>query len=147
MDKRVINGHKFGWASVTLNVDDFEEDDVVEINHKWMTERGKVRGKGTRVKGYTRGEDDVEGDITVNKAAYHKLLTRLKEKYGKIADASFTITISSSETGEDEIITEELIGCRLAGGEAAVKQGTDGLTVKIPLHIMSYTSNGVDPHE
>lgn len=146
-DTPLINGHKYSWASASMNIDAVDQDDFVEVNHNWKTDRGMVRGKGPRVKGLTRGEDSVEGDITLNKAAWPKLLKALKDKYGSIPKASFTITLNYEESGEGDIITEELIGCRIAGGETGVKQGTDGLTVKVPLNIMRYKINGIDPQE
>lgn len=146
-DGPTINGHRFGWASMALDFDGVDQADIVEFNHKWSTERGKVRGKGTRIQGWTPGEDDNEADLTVNLRAWPKMLKALKEKHGKIRDAFFAMTVSTSETGEDEIITEEFIGCSLAGGEKGVKQGTDGLTVKIPLNVTRYKINGIDPQE
>jgi hypothetical protein len=146
-DTATINGHRFGWSSVSLGIDGVDQEDFTEINHKWSTERGKVRGKGSRVKAFTEGEHDVEGDISVLKSAWPKILKALKDKYGSIKKASFTITIQTSDTGESEIVTEELIGCRIAGGEDAIKQGTDPLSVKVPLHILRYKINGIDPQE
>lgn len=146
-DTTTINGHRFGWSSISLGIDGIDEDDFTEINFKWSTERGKVRGKGSRVKAFTAGEDDVEGDITFLKSKWPKVLKALKDKYGSIKNASFTATVQTSDTGEDAIVTEELIGCRIAGGEDAIKQGTDALTVKVPLHILRYKINGIDPQE
>lgn len=146
-DSPTINGVKFGWASVSMGLDGVDTEDFVEINHKWATEYGDSRGKGSRSQGAVLGDDTVEGDVSFKLAKWVKILAALKAKYGSIKKAVFPITIQHSATGEDEIVTEELIGVRIAGGEHGYKPGPDQSIVKVPLHILRYKINGIDPQE
>jgi hypothetical protein len=141
-DNPVINGHKYGWASVEAHVDGIPQREFTEIAYSAKVDVGKARGAGTRVLGRTRGEADHEGSVTMLKAEAERWFTRLGHGFML---KSFPITVSYDETGDGGVKTDSLLGCRITNVEDNPKTGTDPLTVKVDLHIMRIRYNGIDP--
>ena len=142
-DAPVINGHKYGWASVAVAIEGVDTPDFIELSYSPKQEIGKVRGMGTRVQGTTQGESDGEGSFTMQKAQAARLIKQMGHGFMK---RKFSMAISYDEDGEGGIVTDELFGVQISNVEDAPKQGTDGLTVKFDIHIMRMLLNGVDPH-
>lgn len=139
----VINGHRYGWASVELAQDGVDQPEFTEVSYTVTQEVGDVRGKGTRVRGTTQGESGVDGSVTMTlgqAAIFERSLGKgfMKKK--------FPLTVSYSEDGEGDMITDELIGCQITSREVNPSQGTDPVTVTYELHILRIKLNGLDPH-
>lgn len=141
-----LQGHRFGWNSVSLGIDGIDEEDFTDISYDWETDAGEVRAKGSRLKGFTRGEDKASGSLTMLKAREPKFLAALKAKYGSIPNARPTFTISYREEGEEDIITDVLEGVKLTKGSNKNKTGTEALMVTYDLKILRLNLGGVDPH-
>lgn len=143
-DYALINGHRYGWASIEAHLEGEVARDFTEINYSTDNDPGEARGKGMRVIGRTRGEAKHDGSMTMNKAEAQKFIARLGNGFTL---KSFGITVSYEEAGEGGVITDRLIGCRIKKIEDAPKVGNEPLTVKFDLHIMRITYNGFDPFE
>lgn len=139
-----VNGNRFGWASTAISILGDDTPDMQDISYKPKVDIGKARGKGSRTHGRTRGESDADGSFTLLKSTASKLIKKLGPGFmsGK---KDFAISVSYSEIGEDEIITDELFGVRIVGCEDNPKQGTEPLTTKFDFHIMRIKLNGIDP--
>ena len=148
-DTPLINGHKYGWASIELGlVDGSAAREFSEITYDTDGKPGDVRGAGMRVLGTTRGEAGHEGSITLTKAESQRIINKLggPQKKGFMLK-KFPITVSYSEDGEGGVITDTLLGCRITKVGNAPKQGPEGVRVKFDLHIMRIKYDGVDPFE
>lgn len=140
----VINGNVFSWASVEVGVDGVDTPDFTEVNYKASQDIGKARGTGTRVKGTTAGESDGEGSFSMLKGQASKFIKQLG--HGFLKKKRISLTVNYQDDGEDEIITDELISCRITNVEDNPKQGTEPLTTKFDIHILRMKLAGIDPH-
>lgn len=143
-DNPVINGHKYGWASIEANVNSTIAREFTEITYSTKGDPGKARGAGMRVLGRTRGEADHEGSISMLKKEANAFIARLGKGFML---KSFPITVSYDETGDGGVVTDKLTGCRITDVEDSPKQGNEPLQVKFSLHIMRIEYNGVNPFE
>jgi len=141
-----INGNRFGWASISLGLDGNDFTDFTAISYTASQEVGKVRGKGHRKRGRTKGESDSEGSFTLLKAEADLLIQALGPGF-MTGKRDFPITVSYSETGESQVITDELIDCRVTSIENSREPGTDAAAVTFNIDIGQVILNGVDPQE
>lgn len=142
----LINGNAFGWASISLGLDGNDFSDFTAISYKASQAIGKVRGKGHRKKRRTKGESDSEGSFTLLKAEADLLIQALGPGF-MTGKRDFPITAQYSETGESQIITDELHECRITDVENNPSQGSEPATVTFTIDIGWVTLNGVDPQE
>lgn len=140
----LINGHRYGWSSISLSVLGADSPGFVSINYKFTSEPGKVRAKGSRVIGTTEGEDDIEASFELLKSDAAKLIKALGAGYMK---KKFDIKIEFGEEAEGEPIVVELFGCRMTTDDSSHSKGTDALTEKFDLHVMDALVNGISPFE
>lgn len=137
----LINGHRYGWASIELDIDGAGHVHITEITYSHTLEPGVVRGTGPQVAGATRGEYSAEGSITFNKEGWDELV----EKFGDgFFEKYFDITVNYAEDGQP-VTTDRLVGCRFTSSEKGGSQGTDGLTVTAPLFVTYILENGKKP--
>lgn len=141
-DFPLINGNRYSWASVVFSMADIEIDDVTEISYSHKLESGTVRGVGPWKAGRTRGEYDAEGSVTLLRSAWDSLRAQLGNGY---LESDFTVTVSYSEEGEGDVVTDTLVGCRIQNVEHSPSQGTDALTVALTLSVLYILENGVEP--
>lgn len=142
----LVNGNRFGWASVKLGLDGSDFTDFTAVSYKASQSIGKVRGRGHRKIGRTRGESDSEGSFTLLKAEADLLIQALGPGF-MTGKRDFPITVQYSETGESQIITDELHECRVIDIENNPAQGTDPASVSFTIDIGWLVLNGVDPQE
>lgn len=141
-----INGNRYSWVSIGLGIDGADTEDFIAISYKASQEIGKVRGKGHRKRGRTKGNSDSTGSFTLLKAEANRLIKRLGPGY-MTGKRDFPITVSYSETGESQIITDELIDCRIIDTDDTRDPGTDAAAVVFQLDIGQILYDGIDPQE
>jgi hypothetical protein len=141
MDFPLINGNRYGWASVGFDIEGAEQVHVTECTYEHNLEPGEVRGTGPQVAGTTLGEYSASGSITFNQEGWDELRAKLGDGY---MAKRFQLTVSYADEGQ-AVTTDELVGCRITGVSKNPSQGTDGLTVECALHIMYIIENGVKP--
>lgn len=141
MDYPLINGVRHSYASIELDVNGKKFYGHREISYSQDLEPGEVRGAHAQLLGRTRGDLKAEGSLTTYLGEWKKLLSALGNGY---MEKSFDITVSYAEDGQPTV-TDKLRGCRIKKVEESHSQGTDGLTVKIDLHIMWIEYDGKKP--
>lgn len=141
MDFPLINGHRYSWASIELDIDGADQLQFKEISYSHTLEPGDVRGQGPQVAGTTRGEYSAEGSVTFLKEGHDELIERFGDGY---FEKRFNVTVNYAEEGQP-VTTDRLVGCRLKASEKSGSQGTDGLEVTAPLHVTYITENGKKP--
>lgn len=142
----LVNGNRFGWASIKLGLDGNDFTDFTTISYKATQSIGKVRGRGHRKIGRTRGESDSEGSFTLLKAEADLLIQALGPGF-MTGKRDFPITVQYSETEESQIITDELHEVRIVDLENNPAQGTDPASVTFSIDIGWLVLNGIDPQE
>lgn len=146
MGTPIINGNKYGWASISLGIDGTDQTEFTAINYTVSQEIGKVRGKGSRKRGRTKGDSDSEGSFTLLKKQGQALVKKLGKGF-MAGKRDFPIVVSYDETGEDEIITDSLLSCRIITVENAPAQGTEPATMVFTIDIGAVLLNGIDPQD
>lgn len=141
-----INGNQYGWSSIGLGIDGADEEGFTAISYTASQEIGKARGKGHRKHGRTKGESDSEGSFSLRKKQANALIKKLGPGF-MTGKKDFPITVSYAETGDSEIITDELQGCRIINVEDAREPGTDALVTVFQLDIGRIIYDGIDPQE
>lgn len=144
----LINGHKFDYSSIELNVEGQMFTAVQEISYSHTLEPGVLRGTKPQKIGRTRGEYNAEGSLTMYLADYKSLITLLALKNPTVGymEQSFTITVMYQELAVSaQLITDVLIGCRFTSVEHSHSQGNEALQTSVNLDIMSIIENGLPP--
>lgn len=132
----IINGHRYDWGSVVIDMGTAGEVSGVctAINYETTRERAKAYGAGSaKAQGRTRGRLDHTGSITLHKEGLDEVLSRLGTNFGTV---SLTITVSFS-AAENRVVTDVLEGVEIDGLTNDHSDGTDVLTVAMPLNIMN----------
>lgn len=141
----LINGVRFDYSSVEINVAGVVFGGVKSINYKWTLDPGEIRGTRSQVVGRTRGQYGAEGSLEMYKLEYEQLITLLSAGGSKgYAEVPFLINVGYSENVTD-VMADQLIGCRLKSGENSGSEGNEALVVKCDLHIMRISENGKHP--
>jgi len=125
----LINGVRYSFASIELNVNGTIYRGVKEISYSQKLEPSPVRGTPAQPIGFTLGEYSCEASMTMYMQEWRELLEALGDGFGMIP---FTIVVQYWNVGQD-VKTDTLVGCRIKGVENSHSQGTDALTNKIDL--------------
>lgn len=147
MQNPLINGIAYGYAEIVLTIDGESFTAIKSINYKTSVSRGKLRGTSMRPLAMTSGEADYDADLEISEDDYRALITRFGDGFLK---RKFDVTISKSNddgSGQDDgtvTITDKLKGCRMKGPEHNHAQGTDAITVRVPLDVMQILEGDLD---
>ena len=140
-DYPLINGNKYDWSSVEIDIGEAGIfTGVKEISFTHSLEPGVVRGTRAEMIGRTRGEYTAEGSMVVYAEEYSEIITALGDGY---MEASFSITITYSDTNVP-VQVNRLIGCRITNVEGGGSQGTDPLEVSLDLSIFRVETGGLN---
>lgn len=144
--KPFINGNRYDWSSIGLGIDGEDSLHFRSINYKSTQEIGKVRGKGHRKRGRTKGESDSTGSFSLLKREANALKKRLGNGF-MTGKNDFPITVSYSEETEGPIIIDTLEDCRIIDIDDAREPGTDALVTVFTIDIGRVLYDGIDPQE
>lgn len=138
----LINGTRHEWSSIELKLNGKIYVGVSSINYSAKLEPTKVYGVSPEPIGRTRGVYSAEGSIEMYLAEYNALLTDLSA-LGGLMEVSFDAVVAYSEADFD-VITDEVIGCRIKNIDASQSQGADPLKRKLDLDIMKIKFGGFE---
>lgn len=141
-----INGFRHDFSSIKLKFQ--VEDKKIEmfcksINYGRTRSVGYVLGNHPDPIAQTRGTNTYKGSVEIPLAEYRLLIATIGPGYG---DKVFTTLVSYGETGF-EVVTDELLGCRIIDDDASNSQGTDPLMRKIELAPLKILMGGIDDLE
>lgn len=137
----LINGVRYDFSSIEARIAGQLFLGFKEISYNETLEPGEVRGTSAQLLARTRGEYKAEGSVTLFKQEWAELLALLGNGYLEVV---FPIVVHYADTAMP-VITDNLVGVRLKGGDNAHSQGTDPLVVKSDLHIMYIKQAGLKP--
>lgn len=141
MEYPLINGHRYSYASIELDVEGKRFYGHKEISYSQELEPGEVRGAHSQILGRTKGELKPEASLTTYEEEWKEILDALGDGY---MEKSLNVTVSYAESGRPTI-TDKLIGVRIKKVEKSHSQGGDALEVKLDLHPMWIEYNGKKP--
>ena len=137
----LINGVRHDYSSVEIMIKGARVFGVKDISYSSKLDPGKVTGTHAAILGRTRGQLTEEGSFTLYEAEWSDLLGALGNAF---MEKGFHITVNYREDGQP-MVTDRLIGCRLTSVEHSPASGSEPLTVKLSVHVMKITRNGLDP--
>jgi hypothetical protein len=141
-----VNGLYPDWSTVVIELPGTPGigRGCTDISYNAKNEKGKARGTQQQVLGFTPGEYDAEGSITLHAAFALELLRSLGTGY---LSTFFPITVSYPATTalNAPLIVDRLVGCILKGENNEYKQSGDPLMRKYDMDILYYTTNGIAP--
>lgn len=141
---RVINGNVYDYSSCTITINGIPYQGVTEISYSDSLEPGELRGTGAYMRGRTRGEYKAEGSFTMGKKDFEPVKLALKRSLsGGFAETAFLITVVYQETGDSDVITDLIEGCRIIKQENSHGGNSDALVTKIDLSVYRIRWNGL----
>ena len=126
-----INGVVHSWQTIESTIAGFSFENLQELNYKSSLDPGIRRNRAGKVSGWTHGDEDHEGDLTLPKEDSAELIQGLGDGFGL---QFFTISVSYSD-GVGPVITDTLVGVRLVDVDAQNAQGNEQTVVKHGLKI------------
>lgn len=137
-----INGNRYSWASVEIDVGGTIITDIVSIDYETKVDRKEVYPTGGIAPvGRTRGRGSHSGGFTIRKEAWRNLKKRLGPGF---MEKTFQVTANYQDEG-NPITTDILKACKIASYKNSHKDGTDELTVDVTLSILGTVDDGDDP--
>ena len=137
----LINGNTFDFSSIELDAEGRKYNGFKSIEYDHSLEPGEARGNRAQVVGTTRGQYSAAASAEMYKSDYAQLIAQLGNGY---MTKRFPITVSYAEAGQP-IITDRLFQVRIKKAANSHSEGGDPLTVKLDLHVMRISENGLDP--
>ncbi len=138
----LVNGFRHSWASVEAKIQNIPFRGIQEVNYTTKQEGEKLWGPHPEALGETLGELDHEGSIVLPTREFYHLLGMLGPGFMKVR---FPIVVSYAEEEDGgEVITDELLFCRLRNLDASNARGAGALMRKVDLSIMKIKWNGVE---
>lgn len=135
----MINGSRYDFSSVEINVDAFLYSGFKSIAYKHKLTPSVLRGNHPAIIGRTRGIYDVEsvsGEMW--KSDYQRLVNAIRTAYPTVGymEAVFPIIVNHDEPDSEGLITDEIVGARIMSDEHGGSEGGDALVVKVEFHAM-----------
>ncbi len=132
----LINGHRFDFSSVEINVAGIRFQGIKSLSYKETLDHGYIRGNRAQVLGRTRGTHTAEGSLEMYKSEADLLMARLSVNpaFGYM-EAAFDIMAVYNEVGSIPQ-TDRLVGCRIKALDISGSESNEALTVKMDMHIM-----------
>jgi hypothetical protein len=135
-----INGNRYSWASVEIDVGGVIINDITKVTYKAKKSRKTVYATGgIKPLGRTRGRLEFEASIEIRKESFNNLIARLGEGF---MESTFQVVVNYQDAG-NPCTTDTLVACQIDECGDDHSDGTDDLVVPITLHIMDILWNGV----
>jgi hypothetical protein len=138
----LIAGQMASWAEIGITLSvygglTFSTADFAGIDWDDALDPGKVYGTGGRMIGRTTGQYDANASMSMYLAKareFQKALAQIQPN--KIGLVVFDAQVAwVPQTGDGEVITCTLVGCRLAGRSQSNANGTDASVIEMPLSV------------
>lgn len=133
----MINGKKYSWEDITINLPHGTLVDVKDIDYSDKKEIEPVYGKGSNPTGYAEGNYSAEFKLTIARDEFDKFNDYAKSQAKSLYRLPpFPITASyASETSSTK--TDTLPACKITDIKNSAKQGDKGIDVEISGKILN----------
>lgn len=143
-----VNGREFDFSDVTARIggDSPTTFTLTAVSYKLNRSLGKLYANTPRKVRRTRGQIDPDGEFSVPLSDRDDFLAALAaaSPTGAFLDATFDITVSYG-TDDQPVINDTLEGCVLLDVDMSGEEGTDPLSVTLPMDIGDIVYNDLRP--
>ena len=128
-----INGRRFSWESITINLPHGIMVDVDSIDYEDEGKVNRTYGRGRRAQGWSRGNVSGKGKLSMLREEYERLAAALEG--GRYGAAPFPIVVSYADDGA-ETITDTLEDCVFVNWKSGGKQDDGSVKVDMDFEIL-----------
>ena len=133
----MINGKRYGWEDITVNLPYGVLLDVEDIDYSDKQEKKAIYGRGSLPRGYGVGNYEGSGKLTVKREEFNRLIAYAAAQ-GKSVYRLDPFTITVSYANEDQpITTDTLSGVSLTETHATSKQGDTDTKVELSFEVFN----------
>lgn len=144
-----LNEFEQSWADIAVllqlrGATDIKTSDIAAVKWSDKVDVGVTRGTtGGRKKKSTAGQYDCDGTITFYVSGWELFLDALAQQDARISLVFFDVLIQHTPVGKSGIHSAKLIGARVLGRTADMKEGADPDKIEVPLYITRIEENGI----
>ena len=136
-----INGRYYDWEHITIQVNGATLADVLSIDYEDSEKVNAIYGKGRTPRGYTKGNWEASGKLTLLREEYDRLRAAAPE--GNVYKLDPFDIVISYDKGNGTAVTDTLKDClftkRSFGG---VEQDTERITVELEFVVLGEIQHG-----
>ena len=136
-----INGRYYDWEHISIQVKGVPLADVLSIDYEDVEKIHAIYGKGRTPRGYTKGNWEASGKLTLLREEYDRLRAAAPE--GNVYKLDPFDIVISYDKGNGTAVTDTLKDClftkRSFGG---VEQDTERITVELEFVVLGEIQHG-----
>lgn len=136
-----INGRYYDWEHISIQVKGVPLADVLSIDYEDSEKVNAIYGKGRTPRGYTKGNWEASGKLTLLREEYDRLRAAAPE--GNVYKLDPFDIVISYDKGTGTAVTDTLKDClftkRSFGG---VEQDTERITVELEFVVLGEIQHG-----
>ncbi|GAA6761705.1 MULTISPECIES: hypothetical protein [Thermus] len=136
-----INGRYYDWEHISIQVKGVPLADVLSIDYEDSEKVNAIYGKGRTPRGYTKGNWEASGKLTLLREEYDRL--RAAAPKGNVYKLDPFDIVISYDKGNGTAVTDTLKDClftkRSFGG---VEQDTERITVELEFVVLGEIQHG-----
>lgn len=136
-----INGRYYDWEHISIQVKGVPLADVLSIDYEDSEKVNAIYGKGRTPRGYTKGNWEASGKLTLLREEYDRL--RAASPEGNVYKLDPFDIVISYDKGNGTAVTDTLKDClftkRSFGG---VEQDTERITVELEFVVLGEIQHG-----
>lgn len=136
-----INGRYYDWEHISIQVKGVPLADVLSIDYEDSEKVNAIYGKGRTPRGYTKGNWEASGKLTLLREEYDRLRAAAPE--GNVYKLDPFDIVVSYDKGNGTAVTDTLKDClftkRSFGG---VEQDTERITVELEFVVLGEIQHG-----
>lgn len=130
----MINGKRFAWEDVTVNLLSGIAVDIESITYKDGRATRRVFGKGSRARGYSRGNYTASGTLVLRREEFNRLNARFGGQ-GIYGAKPHTITVSYGND-EEALTTDVLQSVSFTERDSGAKQDDESINVTCNFEVL-----------
>jgi hypothetical protein len=135
-----INGRYYDWEHITIQVNGQTLADVLSIDYEDSEKVNPIFGKGRTPRGYTKGNYEGSGKLTLLREEYDRLRAAAPEgNVLKLKPFDVVVSYEKEEATVTDTLKECLFTKRSFGG---VEQDTEKITVELEFSILGGVEHG-----
>lgn len=144
----VVNGEAYDFGSIRIKIDGDTYIACTAASYSDPMEPGELFGTHAQAIGFTDGQIKPTASITLEKANANILRKKLAEigatKQQGYKQVRFDVVVNYEVPGLLDLITDEIIGCRVVDDANSHQSGTDGLVETWSLKPRKLIKDGVE---
>lgn len=132
----LINGHRYSFASIEARFNGIPIIGFKSLNYSDELQPGDVYGSRPQILGATRGKQKSTCDFEMYRLEFEVLKQTLGLGGIGYGETRFNIVAQFAELPTSPVMTDTIVGVRIAKVELSNQDGTDPSTVKVTGHVL-----------